>query len=120
MSGLLKACPMLASANIVAATHWYQEQLGFVVLRSDAYYGIVSRDGVEIHFWPCNDRKIAEATSAYIRVENIDALHSTMCGNANGGRMSVPEDRDWGMREFYVWDPDGNLLRFGQDTIVTQ
>jgi hypothetical protein len=25
-----------------------------------------------------------------------------------------PEDRAWGMREFYVMDPSGNLLRFGQ------
>ena len=25
-----------------------------------------------------------------------------------------PEDRPWGMREFYVMDPNGNLLRFGQ------
>jgi hypothetical protein len=24
--------------------------------------------------------------------------------------------RDWGMTEFYVWDPDGNLLRIGMPT----
>jgi hypothetical protein len=30
-----------------------------------------------------------------------------------GGRISAPVDRDWGMREFYIWDPDGNLLKFG-------
>ena len=32
------------------------------------------------------------------------------------GRAAVsrhPVDRDWGMREFYIWDPDGNLLKFG-------
>ena len=28
-------------------------------------------------------------------------------------RISEVTDREWGMREFYVWDPDGNLLKFG-------
>lgn len=115
MANLRKACPILASADIVAATQWYRQNLGFDVLRSGPDYGIVHRDGVELHFWPCKDRQIAEATSAYIRVENIDDLHCQMLRATNGGEISTPADRDWGMREFYVTDPDGNLLRFGQD-----
>jgi len=34
----------------------------------------------------------------------------------DGGRLSEVADRTWGMREFYVWDPDGNLLKFGVPT----
>ena len=34
---------------------------------------------------------------------------------ADGGRIQMPQDTAWGMREFYIWDPDGNLLKFGQD-----
>jgi hypothetical protein len=29
-------------------------------------------------------------------------------------RQDVLEDKPWGMREFAVVDPDGNLLRIGQ------
>ncbi|WP_454917182.1 hypothetical protein [Xanthobacter sediminis] len=34
-------------------------------------------------------------------------------GMAEGRRISPVEDREEGMREFYVWDPGGNVLRFG-------
>lgn len=27
---------------------------------------------------------------------------------------AAPEDREWGMREFYIWDRDGVLFKFGQ------
>ena len=46
-------------------------------------------------------------------VLDIDAVHAEMTGAAEGGRISEVQDREWGMREFYVWDPNGNLLRFG-------
>ncbi len=76
-------------------------------------YGIVERDGIELHFWLCQDRSIAENTSAYLRVDDVDGLHASFEGAREGGRISEVADRAWGMREFYVWDPDGNLLRCG-------
>ncbi len=27
-----------------------------------------------------------------------------------------PIEQTWGMKEFYIADPDGNILRFGQHT----
>ena len=111
---IAKACPLFASADISASVAWYRDRLGFAVAMDRPDYGIVHRDMIEIHFWPCRERHIAENTSAYFRVDDIDAVHASMTGAAEGGRISPPCDRDWGMREFYVWDPDGNLLRFGQ------
>jgi len=118
MARLAKGCPLLASADIAASVAWYRDKLGFGVVRleDDGSYGIVRRDEVELHFWPCKDRNIAENTSAYIRVDDVDAVQGGMSGAADGGRISPVTDRDWGMREFYVWDPDGNLLRFGQSS----
>jgi len=29
-------------------------------------------------------------------------------------RNTQPADKPWGMREFYVFDPSGDLLRVGQ------
>ena len=73
----------------------------------------MSRDDIEIHFWTCKERRIAEDTSAYFNVDDVDALHATLSEANDGGRLSEVADRPWGMREFYVWDPDGNLLKFG-------
>jgi hypothetical protein len=98
---------------------WYRDKLGFAIDLDHGDYGIVHRDGVELQFWKCDDRKIAEATSAYIRVSDIDAAHNALKHAADGGRISAPSDRTWGMVEFEVWDPNGNLLRFGQHRAPT-
>jgi catechol 2,3-dioxygenase-like lactoylglutathione lyase family enzyme len=109
-----KGCPTLAALDMKATLAWYRDKLGFTVALDYDDYGIVSRDDVEIHFWLCEDRKIAEATSAYIRVADINAAHHAMKHAREGGRLSDPTDRPYGLVEFEVFDPNGNLLRVGQ------
>jgi len=115
MPRINKACPLFAAADVTRAAEWYRDKLGFriVNLYPDHGYAIVARDDIEIHFWRCDNRKIAENTSAYFRPDDIDGLRATMGRAKEGGRISAVENRAWGMREFYVWDPDGNLLKFG-------
>ncbi|HEY8696228.1 MAG TPA: VOC family protein [Rhizomicrobium sp.] len=109
-----KACPLLPSADLGRAVGYYVDKLGFSKLALSDGHAIVERDGAEIHFWPCTDRHVIENSGAYIRVDEIQAVHDSMLGAADGGRITEPQDREWGMREFYVVDLDGNLLRFGQ------
>jgi catechol 2,3-dioxygenase-like lactoylglutathione lyase family enzyme len=114
MAAITQICPTFEVADPAAAAAWYRDKLGFVVKWTMADYAIVGRDAeVEIHFWPRPDGAAAHSSSVYVRPDDIDALHAEMAGAAEGGRISEVQDRDWGMREFYVWDPDGNLLRFG-------
>lgn len=119
MAHLLGVCPILAAADIPAAVDWYCAHLGFERRAATAQFGAVERDGLVLHFWPCQERMIAENTSAYVLVDDVDGLHATFDGARAGGRLSEVADRAWGMREFYVWDPDGNLLRFGAPVAVT-
>ena len=118
MARLNKVCPQLPAADVNEAATWYRDKLGFTINRVYPEHGfaIVCRDDIEIHFWTCTERRIAEHTSAYFRVDDLDALHATLAGANDGGRLSEVADRAWGMREFYVWDPDGNLLKFGVPT----
>jgi catechol 2,3-dioxygenase-like lactoylglutathione lyase family enzyme len=120
MTRLTRACPLFPAADVETSAAWYRDKLGFNVgnLYPDHGYAILLRDDIEIHLWKCNDPKVAEMTSAYIRPDDIDAVHASMQGAAEGGRISAPLDREWGMREFYVWDPDGNLLKFGVPVAV--
>ena len=118
MVAIAKACPLLASANIADSLAWYRDKLGFAVRLELEEYGIVERDHVELHFWLCKGRHIAENTSAYIRVEGIDDMHQALQTASEGGEVTPVSDRPWGMREFYVIDPDGNLLRFGEQVAV--
>jgi catechol 2,3-dioxygenase-like lactoylglutathione lyase family enzyme len=55
-----------------------------------------------------------------VRVNNVDALfmHYLSRGLDTSGKKESPVhqgpvDQSWGLREFYVNDPDGNTLRFG-------
>jgi catechol 2,3-dioxygenase-like lactoylglutathione lyase family enzyme len=107
------ARPVLASLDHAATAAFYAK-LGFSVAVHDPDYLIMGRDGIELHFWRCEDRRIAEAMSCYLRSPNVDALYREFSESAGEIEMSEPRDYEWGMREFYVWDPNGNLLRFGQ------
>jgi catechol 2,3-dioxygenase-like lactoylglutathione lyase family enzyme len=114
VASLAKACPLLAAPDPRVAAAWYRDKLDFRIGFVMDDYAIVEREGVELHFWSCPDRHIAENTSAYIRVTDIDTVWSGLGGPAEGGRISPVQTREWGMREFYVWDLAGNLLRFGE------
>jgi catechol 2,3-dioxygenase-like lactoylglutathione lyase family enzyme len=113
MAHLTKACPILPAADVAATAAWYRDKLGFELHLDHGDYAILVRDGIELHFWQCEDRNIAENSSVYLRVEDIDGMHAALSRASEGGRIAPVTDREWGMREFYVWDPNGNLLRFG-------
>ena len=115
MARLTEACPQLPAADVRKAAAWDRDRLGFAIRRLCPEHGfaIVGRDDVEIHRWTCRERRIAESTSAYFRVDHIDGLHAALAAASDGGTLGEVADREWGMREFSVTDPDGNLLKFG-------
>lgn len=51
-------------------------------------------------------------TSCLVRVVSTDALYEEF--RAHGVDVQAPAVRPWGMKELYVIDPHGNLLKFGQ------
>jgi catechol 2,3-dioxygenase-like lactoylglutathione lyase family enzyme len=113
MSAQIKSTvPVLASLDLQVSVDFYTNQLGFKKLSQFDDYAIVSRDGAEIHFWLCDDRHIAENTSCYIRTADTQALFTEFlnCGIA----VKEPVVQPWGMKELYVIDPHGNLLKFGE------
>ncbi|WP_420472669.1 bleomycin resistance protein [Noviherbaspirillum sp. ST9] len=104
--------PVLASLDIAESADFYTARLGFKKLSQYDDYAIVARDGAEIHFWLCRDRSIAENTSCYLRVTDTEALFKEFA--ENGVQSDPPAVRPWGMKELYVIDPHGNLLKFGE------
>ena len=108
-----RAMPVLASLDIAASLDFFHK-LGFETHDfGDHGYGIAIREHIEIHFWLCTDRNVAENTSCYVRVNDIHALHAELAG-----RIRVPEvvKTPWGMDELHVHDPGGSLVKFGQVT----
>ncbi len=108
------AIPLLASLDLDESQAFYAK-LGFATERVAPDYLIATRGTIEIHFWDCRERHIAENTSCYIRLADVEALYAEYAAlDLVPGRMDELADMPWGMREFHVWDPHGNLLRIGQ------
>jgi catechol 2,3-dioxygenase-like lactoylglutathione lyase family enzyme len=115
MPTLDRAAPILASLDIERTVTFYCSRLGFSEVYVDpGVWGIVSRDSVQIHFWPCTDVHIAENTSCRIYVTGIDALYAELVAHGIVHPNAPLADKPWGAREFGVLDPDGNLVTFAE------
>jgi catechol 2,3-dioxygenase-like lactoylglutathione lyase family enzyme len=116
---MLGVAPILPSRDLEATIAFYG-RLGFERqgLWPDEYL-IVSRGEVGLHFFFAPD--IDPSTSiagCYLYVEDADALYAEFArldlpGSGIPRLHGAPQDSDYGLREFGLVDPDGNLLRIG-------
>ncbi|MGE3336154.1 MAG: bleomycin resistance protein [Rhodospirillaceae bacterium] len=119
------AVPIFKVTDIHAALNFYCSTLGFVlefkysVTPDGPVYVGVSLDGVRIHLSTFAGNG-ASGTAAYLHVDDVDGLFQTFLergfktpGNPESPVEEGPVDQTWGMREFYIRDPDGNTLCFG-------
>lgn len=108
--------PILASRDIAETVRFY-EGLGFGVLALYEEFGpaylIVRRDDVELHFVHSPDVDPAESHGGcYLRLADAQGVYDAWEPLGVPG-MHPPQDTPWGMREFFLVDPSGNLLRIG-------
>ncbi len=90
----------------------FYEAIGFEVEAFDESYAWVRHRGEEIlHLALSADLDPAtNGAAGYFHVQDPDRWHAA-CGEAvEPGDVA---DRPWGMREFALRDPSGNLLRVG-------
>jgi len=107
------AVPILASLNIGKTVQFYCTVLGFTKIHEEPeVYGIVKRDAVEIHFWACSEKHIAENTACRIEVEGIDSLYTELQPKGVIHDNAPLQAKPWGTREFGILDEDGNLITF--------
>ena len=111
-----RAVPVLASLDIEATQRFYSEKMGFEAGARYPDYGIVSRDGVQIHFWLTDDADIPKETSCRIDVVGVDRLYEEMLSAGVVHPNGPLTDQPWGFREFATLDGDGNLIKFGERT----
>jgi catechol 2,3-dioxygenase-like lactoylglutathione lyase family enzyme len=110
----LSAVPVLPAPDIAATIAFYTQKLGFAIdFQSDDYAGL-SRGAVQVHFWLCGDRQIAENSSCRINIRGIEQLYQECQAqnivHSNGSLVTKP----WGLREFAVLDLNGNCITFAE------
>ena len=104
----------------VRRTRAFYESLGFQAGYHDDRYEILRRGVLVVHLEARDDLDPAtNETSCYWRVPDADALYREFVklGLPSEGMPSLaaPYDEPWGMREFAIKDPAGNLIRVGHE-----
>lgn len=98
----------------------YYQRLGFTFGEPwDEFYAIGARDGLELHLKeaPKSDaerqhRRQHEHLDAAAGVDGIEAFYAQCV--ANGATILKPlAATPWGTEDFYIEDPDGNVIAFG-------
>jgi hypothetical protein len=102
-------------------TRAFYESLGFAAGYGDDRYDILRRGQLVVHLELHDDVvPAANRTSCYWRVTDADALYREFAGLGLAPEqvpgLTEPRDEPWGMREFTITDPAGNLIRVGHET----
>jgi len=112
--------PMLATNDMKKTISFFQTVLGFKTILESPQYVIVERDGQTIHFQHAADesvmRSMREHTEIYIEVSGIDALWEHVKTFKSQYRIRDLFDREYGMTEFHIADPNGVLVFVGEPT----
>lgn len=109
-----KSIPQLPSMNLLRSKEFYEVNLGFKTFKHYDDILLLEKDGIELHLWLCDDPSIPQNSSVYYHVDGIDSMYSDYKSKGIVHKNAHLKDQPWGMREFYVSDLDGNLLKFGQ------
>ncbi|MFI5024700.1 MAG: VOC family protein [Alphaproteobacteria bacterium] len=115
--------PQFLVDDLAGALAYYRDVLGFAFGEPwGGFYAIGRRDGLELHLKEapkhpagrahrCNN----EHLDAYAGVEGIDAFYAECV--AKGARILKPlAATAWGTKDFYLEDPEGYILGFGEVT----
>jgi catechol 2,3-dioxygenase-like lactoylglutathione lyase family enzyme len=120
-----KAIPILPARDLNETRAFY-ERLGFQAAgwwpTEFGGYAILHRGDLNMHFFSFKDISPAQNyAQCYWRVNDVDALYAEFraAGLSRSGtpRLESVEDKPWGMREFSVIDPNGNLVRIGRQVV---
>lgn len=106
--------PILRVEDMGVSLKFYDEKLGF---RSapwgDEWFTSVQRGRARIYL--CQRSQGLGHAWAYVGVSDVLALHEEFLGRGVLMRLP-PTNYAWGL-EMHIEDPDGNVLRFGSDTL---
>lgn len=112
--------PMLTTDNMEQTLSFYETVLGFTPTLKTPAYSIIERDGQTVHFQKAASQQVMksmrEHTEIYIEVSGIHDLWEHVKTFKNCYRIRDLFERDYGMTEFHIADPNGCLVFVGEAT----
>jgi hypothetical protein len=102
--------PIFTVTDVQRAVEHYQ-RLGFSTSSHDETYAFAHRDDLTIHLAHRDDPATEGPSALYLHVDDAEELAAQW--RRAGVQVTGPEDYDYGKREGWHVDPDGNKIRFG-------
>ncbi len=113
MPELISIVAELPAIDFPATKTFCRDVLGGELLAEYPDFLIYKINGIELHYWLCDNKNLPEASSIYLRVRDIDGFYEKY---KNSGHVVLSlETRPWGIKEFYLQDANGILYKFGED-----
>ena len=121
-SKIKKMSPQLLVADIERAIGFYTTKLGFDVdFRYEDFYAGIIKEGYSIHLKVSDppveereNRRNNEDLAIVFSVDSIENLYEELSNKSVEFVQSL-RDMPYG-KEFYVADPDGNIIAFMEET----
>ncbi len=110
-----RATPVLPSLDLAATVAFFEATLGFVRYVDAPGFAGLRRDGVDLHFWRCDDPALPAASGCRIEVTGIDPLYEVARAAGIVHPNGPLQAKQWGFREFAVSDPHLNLITFAEE-----
>jgi catechol 2,3-dioxygenase-like lactoylglutathione lyase family enzyme len=112
--------PMLAVADMEETLAFYETVLGFTPKMKSPEYSIVERDGQSIHFQKAASEEVMRCVRGhaeiYLEVSGIRSLWEHVKTFKNRYRIRDLFEREYGMTEFHIADPNECLVFVGEPT----
>lgn len=121
MSAIAKRIsPKLVTDSMEETLSFYQDVLGFIPILKSPEYSIVERDGQTIHFGKAASEEVMKCVRGhaemYIEVSGIHALWEHVKTFKGRYRIRDLFDREYGMTEFHIEDPNQCLVFVAEPT----
>ena len=115
-SGLRVITPIVPATDMKRTFRFF-ELLGFTVkpYGDGSQYAFLHMDGQYIHVRKAKpDELSSNPGGIYLYVRDVDGFYARVVSSGITP-LEKPANYEWKMREFAVSDPDGLLIRIGQD-----
>jgi catechol 2,3-dioxygenase-like lactoylglutathione lyase family enzyme len=118
-SNWIQVSPFFGVASLDAAIAFYRDVLAFSVWAPGGGYAYAERERIAFRLLELDTgaRNPPGCSHAYIDIADVDSLFAELepkLMDLPASRWAKPKDQPYGQREFWVRDPDGNLVTFGQ------
>lgn len=115
----IQITPFFGVSRLDQSVAFFKDALGFGIWNLGGGYAYAERDRIGLRLLELGDSAPHPPglSHAYVDVADVGRLFADWEPQLRGlapERWGAPKDQAYGQREFWVRDPDGNLLTFGQ------